>query len=121
MLANRALVYSNQDGKYCADGCMALGSNSSVVNDPLGEPGCTPLYVGLLSTWGSGDGDHVCFPHISWEGSLTGDSGSQAFLSIGAPLGDHRPGGGLLSRGLGEEVRFCFIRRPCLLGTPGDV
>jgi len=27
------------------------GSDSSVTNDPLGEPGCTPLYVDL-STWG---------------------------------------------------------------------
>ena len=35
------------------------GSESSVINDPLGEPGHTPLYVGLLSAWGSVDGDHV--------------------------------------------------------------
>jgi len=34
----------------------------SVVNDPLGEPGCTPLYVGLLSSWGSVDGDLIFFP-----------------------------------------------------------
>jgi hypothetical protein len=27
---------------------------------------------------------------------------------------------GLLSRGLGEEGEI-FIRRPCLLGTPGDM
>jgi hypothetical protein len=33
------------------------GSDSSVVNDPLGEPGCTPLYVGLPFMWGSMDGD----------------------------------------------------------------
>ena len=25
----------------------------NVVNDPLGEPGCTPLFVGLPSAWGS--------------------------------------------------------------------
>jgi len=25
------------------------GGDSSVVDDPLGESGCTPLYVGLLS------------------------------------------------------------------------
>jgi hypothetical protein len=48
-------------------------SDSSVVNDPLGEQGCTPLYVGLLSTWGSVDGDHMFSP-FSWEGSLTGNS-----------------------------------------------
>jgi hypothetical protein len=36
-------------------------SNSSVVNDPLGEPGRTPLHVGLLSTCGSVDGDPYVF------------------------------------------------------------
>jgi hypothetical protein len=38
------------------------GSDSSVVNDPLGEQGRTLLYVGLLSTWGSVDGDLMYFP-----------------------------------------------------------
>jgi len=38
------------------------GSDSSVVNDPLGEPGRTPLYVGLPSAWGSVDGDLMFFP-----------------------------------------------------------
>jgi hypothetical protein len=37
------------------------GSDSRVINDPLGEPGHTPLYVGLLSAWGSVDSDYV-FP-----------------------------------------------------------
>ena len=49
------------------------GSDSSVINDPLGEPGRTPLYVSLLSTWGSVDGDHM-FSLFSWEASLTEDS-----------------------------------------------
>ena len=44
MLANRALVYPSQGGKYHAEGCIALDSNSNIVNDPLGEPGHTPLY-----------------------------------------------------------------------------
>jgi len=39
------------------------GSDSSVVNDPLGEPGCIPWYVSLPSVWGSVDGDYV-FPHF---------------------------------------------------------
>jgi hypothetical protein len=39
------------------------GSDSSVINDPLGEPDHTQLYAGLLSTCGSTDGDHV-FPPI---------------------------------------------------------
>ena len=33
------------------------GSNSSVANGPLVEPGRTSLYVGLPSEWGSVDGD----------------------------------------------------------------
>ena len=49
------------------------GSDSCIVNDPLVEPGHTPLYVGLLSTWGSMDGDCMLSP-LSWEGSLNGDS-----------------------------------------------
>ena len=38
------------------------GRDSSVVNDPLGEAGHTPFYVGLLSAWGSMDGDLMFFP-----------------------------------------------------------
>jgi len=37
------------------------GRDSSVINDPLGVPGRTPLYVGLLSVWGSVDGDLIFF------------------------------------------------------------
>jgi len=33
------------------------GRECGVINDPLGEPGCTPLYVGLPTAWGSVDGD----------------------------------------------------------------
>ena len=47
------------------------GSDCSVINDPLGEPGHTSLYVGLPSSWGSVDGDQMFFP-FSWEGSLLG-------------------------------------------------
>ena len=45
----------------------------SCVDDPLGEAGRTPLYVGLPSRWGSVDGDRMFSP-LSWEGSLYGDS-----------------------------------------------
>jgi hypothetical protein len=38
------------------------GADSSVVNDPLAEPGRTPLYVGLRSAWGSVDGELMFFP-----------------------------------------------------------
>jgi hypothetical protein len=40
------------------------GSDSRDVNNPLGEPDHTPLYVGLLSTWGSMDSDHMFLPHF---------------------------------------------------------
>jgi hypothetical protein len=42
------------------------GSDCSVVNDPLGEPGRIRLYVGLLSTWGSMDCDQMfsVFPFL---------------------------------------------------------
>jgi hypothetical protein len=38
------------------------GSNSSVINDPLGEPGCTPMYTGLPSVCGSVEGDCMFSP-----------------------------------------------------------
>jgi hypothetical protein len=47
------------------------GRDCSVVNNPFGEPGHTPLYVGLPSTWGSVDGDQI-FSRFLWEGSLLG-------------------------------------------------
>ena len=62
MLANGAVVYPNQIGRYHAESC-----NSSAVNYTLVEPGHTPLYVGLPSMWGSMYGDHKFSP-------LTGDS-----------------------------------------------
>jgi len=45
------------------------GSDSSVVNNSLGEPGCTALFVNFPSAWGSMDGHCILRP-ISWEGSL---------------------------------------------------
>ena len=49
------------------------GIDCSVLNDPLGEPGHTPFYVGLPSAWGSMGSDQMFSP-FAWEGSLTGDS-----------------------------------------------
>jgi len=49
------------------------GSDSSIGNDSLGEPGCTPLHVHLPSAWGSVDGENMFSP-FSWEGSLIGVS-----------------------------------------------
>jgi len=37
------------------------GRDCSVLNDPLGEPGRTPLCVGLPSAWGSTDGERMFF------------------------------------------------------------
>ena len=42
------------------------GSEGSVVNDPLGEPGRTPLYVSLTSAYGSVDGDYMFSPAFRW-------------------------------------------------------
>jgi hypothetical protein len=49
------------------------GRNSSVINDPLREPGRTPLYVGLPSMWGSVHGDQM-FSLFFVGGLLIGDS-----------------------------------------------
>jgi len=38
------------------------GRDYRFVNDPLGEPGHTPLYVGLPSMWGSVDSDQMISP-----------------------------------------------------------
>jgi len=51
------------------------GRDDSVINNPLGEPGCTPLYVGLLSMWGSVDGDQMFSLFFFFVGGLLiGDS-----------------------------------------------
>jgi hypothetical protein len=47
------------------------GSNSSVINDPLGEAGHLPLYEGLLFVWGSMGGavpPPLCFVEelVNW-------------------------------------------------------
>ena len=73
MVNSGALVYTCQGGRYHAEGCVALGSDSSVVNNLVGEPDRTPLYVGLLSMWGSEDSEQMFCPFL-WEGSLIGDS-----------------------------------------------
>jgi len=48
------------------------GRDCSVLNDPLGEPVCAPLYEGLLSTWSSTDCDLIFFPFFVG-GLLIGD------------------------------------------------
>jgi len=73
MLANRALVYPIQGGRYCPEGCMALGQwqqcceRSSWGTRPHPIVCRTYVHVGL-----PGWGPYV--PPILWEGSLTGDS-----------------------------------------------
>ena len=48
------------------------GRDCSVINNPLGEPGHTPLYVGLIAMWSSMDGDQM-FPLFFMGGLLIGD------------------------------------------------
>jgi hypothetical protein len=43
------------------------GGNTIVINYPVGEPGGTLLYVGVLSAWGSVDGDHMFSPSFMGE------------------------------------------------------
>jgi len=52
------------------------GRDSSVVNDPLGEPGHASLYVGLPFAWGSMDDLMFFSPYIG--GLLFGDSSRHA-------------------------------------------
>jgi hypothetical protein len=62
-LANGALVYPSHVEGIVPRVAWHWGRDSSVVNDPLGEPGRAPFYVGLPSAWGSVDGDLMFF-HI---------------------------------------------------------
>jgi hypothetical protein len=56
------------------------GSESSIIDDPLGEPDHTLLYVGLQSSWGSVNIDLTFSPFL-WEGSLTGDSDGYKWMN----------------------------------------
>ena len=47
------------------------GLHGTGVNDPLGEPGCNPLYVVHPCAWGSVDGE-LMFSPILYEGSFCG-------------------------------------------------
>ena len=38
------------------------GRDKTIINDPLGEPGPTPLYVVLPCEWGPVDSDFMFFP-----------------------------------------------------------
>jgi hypothetical protein len=48
-MANMALAYQTKVEGIVLKAAWHWGRDSSVVNDPLGEPGRTPLYVDLLS------------------------------------------------------------------------
>jgi hypothetical protein len=109
MLDSGALVYPSQGGRYRAEGCMALDSDS-IVNDPILEPGRTPLYVGVLSMWGSEDGEQM-FCLFLWEGSSDGYERTNKPLaletkrvSIGTLLGNLE--GGSFTRGFKGKVNY---------------
>jgi hypothetical protein len=55
---NREVVHISQGVRYRAKGHVALGWNlASVINNPLGALGNTPLYLFLPRIWGTaGDG-----------------------------------------------------------------
>jgi hypothetical protein len=62
--SNRKL-YSSRPERWKVSYRMLHGTgvvNSSVVNGPSEGPGRTALYVGLLSEWGSVDGNCIIFP-----------------------------------------------------------
>jgi hypothetical protein len=62
-VANGALVYPSQGGSIVLRAAWHWGrEDSSVINDPDGEPGRTQLCVGLPSAWGSMDCDLMFFP-----------------------------------------------------------
>jgi len=64
-LANGALVYPSQGGRYRAEGSMALGSYRSVLDDPLGNQAAPhSLYVGLPSAWSSVKDDLMFSPRF---------------------------------------------------------
>jgi hypothetical protein len=48
MVANGALVYPSQGGRYRAEGCKALGTNNSVVTIPLGNQDVRSLSLGAI-------------------------------------------------------------------------
>jgi len=61
-LANGALVYPSQVELITLKAAWLWSRDCSVVNDPLGDPGHTQLYVGLPSMWGSVDSDQTFSP-----------------------------------------------------------
>jgi hypothetical protein len=63
-LANGALVYPSKVEGIVLKAAWHWGSDSSVVNDPLVEPGRTLLYVVLPSAWSSVDGDRMLSLHF---------------------------------------------------------
>ena len=71
-LAKRALVYQAKVEGIVLKAAWHWVNDSSVVNDPLGEPGHTTLYVGLLSAWGFVHCDQM-FSLFLWKGSLVGN------------------------------------------------
>jgi len=107
------------------------GRDSSVINDPLEEPGRTPLCVGLPSASGSMEGDFMFFPTL-YEGFFFGGlwqtymyrhssgSGDGVFSPHRDPAEEH--GGDFLTRDSEGKMNFqgmrCrrFCRGVCLLG-----
>jgi len=78
------------------------------VNDPLGEPGCTPLYAGLPSAWGSVDHEQMFSFFLFWESGRRGQ-GTDIILH-GGPAGEF--GRGLIYQGLEKALEMgTFLHR----------
>jgi hypothetical protein len=62
VMVNRALSTQAKVEGIVPKAAWHWGKDRNIVNDPLGEPGCTSFYVGLPSGWGSVDSDLMFFP-----------------------------------------------------------
>jgi len=103
--------------------------NSSIVNGPLGETGRTQFYV-VLPPRGALWTVTIRFPPVSLKAPLLrtqGDTNERINhwlwkwnISVhkGPVLGPGRRS--CFTGDCKRKVRFCFIRRPYLLGTPRD-
>jgi hypothetical protein len=107
-------------------------STSSVANDLPGETGCTPLYVCLSSAWGSVDGDHISHPLPPCRGRAPQMGTLRDMNELihqclwkrrrSLYMGTVGTMEGVCSTGDFErKVRFSFIKRPRLFGTPEEM
>jgi hypothetical protein len=120
--------HGNRCGGVPCRGLLWHTLANSVIHDPLGEPGLTPLYVGLMSKWAPWmvtiSFSHFVGQPLKW-GLWEMDEWMNHWLwkrSISlfrGPIGGPWRGGSLTGDSE-RKARFCVIRS-CVLGTPGDM